>query len=149
MDNSRDGSSPAPAPDNLPNSAVPEGGGAVVQAPAWLSDTGRGYWADLLRHLPAGAVTPADSHALGMLANELATYADADSLVQEAGILITANNGDLVPNPALPIRDRASAAVARWSAFLRISPDTRQATKHPSGNAIRHRKETAKTSGGR
>src|SRR5689334_7358582 len=145
----RGSASPAPAPE-------PRGGpdddsgdvGAVPvpqSPPAWLSETGREYWADLYRHLPPTAITATEVHALAMLCNALAAYADADAVVQQAGIIITDAVGGLVPNPALVIRDRAEAAYARWSAYLRITPADRGLYEPPPKRGaraeLRHRRE--------
>jgi P27 family predicted phage terminase small subunit len=113
---------------------------APPSPPAWLSESGRAYWADLIRHLPGGSVTPADAHTFGMLCNELATYAEADELVQEGGIVITGALGVLMANPALAIRDRSAGAVARWLTYLKVSPADRAGAPVQDG-ALRHRRE--------
>jgi P27 family predicted phage terminase small subunit len=126
---------------SAPSSAVDSQVG--VAPPAWLSDDGKTYWADLLRHLDNGVVKPADVHAFAMLCNELATYAEADAIVQEAGILIDTGAG-LATNPALTIRSNAAAAVQKWSAYLRITPDDtshRHREQSAAGARLRHRRE--------
>jgi P27 family predicted phage terminase small subunit len=110
-----------------------------VAAPAWLSEGGRQYWADLARHLPPGQLRPADVHAFAMLCNELATYADADAIVQESGLLLESGVAGLVVNPALTIRNTAAAAMARWATYLRLTPGDQVDRRNPPG--LRHRRE--------
>jgi P27 family predicted phage terminase small subunit len=114
---------------------------ANAQPPAWLCEDGRGYWHDLARHLNPGVIKPADAHAMGMLCNALATYAEADKAVQDEGILWRGEGG-AVAHPALAIRAAAEASVAKWSAYLGITPADREAHRRTGEQArVRHRRE--------
>jgi phage terminase small subunit len=59
-----------------------------------------------------------------MLCTALATYFDADAIVQETGIVITAGQSDdLVQNPAVGIRERNDAIVAKWAKVFGLAPE--------------------------
>lgn len=104
-----------------------------VDPPAWLSEGGRQYWADLKRHIPDGWLKAADAHAFGMLCNELATYADADTIVNQEGLIVSGPMGSSLVNPALKVRSQAADAVAKWHAFLGITPADRNKRRRPAG----------------
>ncbi|WP_433464154.1 P27 family phage terminase small subunit [Spirillospora sp. CA-128828] len=99
---------------------------APVDPPDWLSPEAATIWHTLAPRTPPGALTEATAPAFAMLCNALATYTEADQLIQTAGILIAEGQG-LTPNPALAIRDRADTTVGKWAKLFGLLPDTRTA----------------------
>jgi P27 family predicted phage terminase small subunit len=102
--------------------------GSVLPPPSWLSPEAQDIWRTLAPLVPAGRLTEATADLFAMYAVSLATYREADGLVQEAGILIAAGQ-DLAPNPALPIRGQADQTAARWARTFGLSPDTAPANQ--------------------
>lgn len=100
---------------------------APVDPPEWLSPDALDVWQTLAPQTAPGSLTEATAPTFAMLATALATYVEADQLIQSAGLLITAGM-DLVPNPALAIRERADATAAKWARLFGLLPD-------PSGRA--------------
>jgi phage terminase small subunit len=95
-------------------------------------------WDRLAPHVPAGNLTPGNADLFGMLCTSLSTYAEADSIIAEAGLLITAGQ-DLVPSPALQIRTQADGLAARWARTFGLTPDA--APAKPQRGGMRHLKE--------
>lgn len=115
---------------------------ATATPPAWLSDDAKGYWHDLIRYLPGAAIKAADAHAFAMLCNELDTYAKADKDVQDDGLVIAGPMGGQLANPALKIRNAAADNIAKWAAYLQLTPAARATRANGSrGGKLRHRKE--------
>ena len=112
------GDGQAPAPEES----------VTVDPPAWLSDKVRAQWEDLAPHLPE-PLTPADVPAFAALCVALVSYQEACEAIDGpdgAGLLITNSREDVVPNPALRIRDQQDAIVAKWSARFGLTPDVRR-----------------------
>ncbi|MFI0406603.1 P27 family phage terminase small subunit [Actinomadura sp. 3N508] len=104
------------------NTTVP----APVDPPDWLSDEATTIWHTLAPRTAPGTLTQGTAPAFALLATALATYIDADQMIQTAGVLIAEGQG-LAPNPALSIRDRADAAVGKWAKLFGLLPDARTA----------------------
>lgn len=109
--------------------------------PAWLPDLSgenptrhpaREHWDRLVPHLPPGVLTDTTAPTFALLCVALATYAEADQIIQAAGMLIPGDGGFLVENPALKIRDRADAQVAKWAKAFGLSPDGRPRIAPPA-----------------
>ncbi|MBO2461166.1 P27 family phage terminase small subunit [Actinomadura violacea] len=119
-----------PATEKAPESAalqLLDGGGdttvpAPVDPPDWLSDEATTLWHTLAPHTAPGTLTEGTAPAFAFLCNALATYVDADQMVQTAGVLIAEGQG-LAPNPALAIRERADATVGKWARHFGLIPD--------------------------
>ncbi|MEV5710158.1 P27 family phage terminase small subunit [Actinoallomurus sp. NPDC052274] len=94
-----------------------------VDPPEWLSDEAAEIWRALAPRTAPGTLTPSTAWAFAMLCTELATFADAEQLVQEAGIIV-ADGQNLVPNPALAIRRQADGIAGRWAAQFGLTPDS-------------------------
>lgn len=108
----RGNSDPAPSPAN---------------PPAWLPTAAHEVWTQLAPHVPPGRLTPATAHAFAMLCVAVATYTEANQLVQDGGLLI-AEGQALIPNPALAIRDRNDAIITKWAREFGLTPDTNKPT---------------------
>jgi P27 family predicted phage terminase small subunit len=109
----------------------------VPAAPDWLSNPAKELWTILAPQLPAGILAAADTTAFAMLCNALATYIEADGIVQQTGILITGPQGDLMDNPALRIRDRAAGDIQRLGSRFGMTPAERLPTITPPGDGPR------------
>jgi phage terminase small subunit len=70
----------------------------------------------------------------------MATFAESDQLVQEAGMLI-AEGQALVPNPALAIRTQADGMFARWARLFGLTPDS-QPPAAGGPRKLRHLRES-------
>lgn len=95
----------------------------AVQPPGWLEDDARGVWDRLAPVVPDGRLTPATAEGFALLCVALAAYTEADKLVTISGLLV-AQGQDLVPAPALAIRDRQGGDVARWLKTYGLTPDS-------------------------
>lgn len=95
----------------------------IPPPPAWLSTAAREVWQRLAPHVPPGTLTEASADLFGITCTTMATYTEADGIVESAGLLIAAGQ-DLVPNPALAIRTTADAGIARWARVFGLIPDT-------------------------
>lgn len=102
----------------------------VIEPLDWLSEDAQAIWRALAPHVPDGRLNPGSADLFAMYCNTLATYRETDGIVQEAGVLIAANQ-DLIPNPALPIRSQMDATAARWARTFGLSPDAQPAAPPP------------------
>jgi P27 family predicted phage terminase small subunit len=100
----------------------PMAGSDPVEPPAWLSTEAADVWRALAPHTAAGTLTPGTAWTFAMLCTELATYAEAEQLVQDAGMLI-ADGQTLGPNPALLLRRQADSIAARWMGQFGLTPE--------------------------
>jgi phage terminase small subunit len=73
-----------------------------------------------------------------MLCTQVATFWEADKLVQDAGLL-TVDGLDITVNPAVAIRDRADGNTMRWAKAFGLMPDQPQAA--PQRPGMRHLRE--------
>ncbi|WP_141575878.1 P27 family phage terminase small subunit [Actinomadura sp. WMMA1423] len=105
-------------------------GPVPVDPPEWLSEDATTLWHTFAPHTAPGTLTPGTASAFALYCNALATYAEADQMVQTAGVLIADGQG-LAPNPALAIRDRADTTIHRWANLFGLLPDPRTAA--PAG----------------
>ncbi|MGH3275417.1 MAG: P27 family phage terminase small subunit, partial [Streptosporangiaceae bacterium] len=96
-------------------------------------------WQRLAPHVPAGNLNAGNADLFGMLCTSLQTYAEADSIIAAAGLLITAGQ-DLIPSPALQIRTQADGLAARWARTFGLTPDA-QPAKPAKGAPMRHLRE--------
>ncbi|MEU6033984.1 P27 family phage terminase small subunit [Actinomadura sp. NPDC047616] len=115
-------------------------GPAAVEPPAWLAPDARNVWAQLAPVTAPGTLTAATAHSFALLCTSVATYAESDQLVQEAGMLI-AEGQALVPNPALAIRNQADGMIARWARLFGLTPDS-QPPSETAPRKLRHLRET-------
>jgi phage terminase small subunit len=72
-----------------------------------------------------------------MLCVQIATWHEANQLVNDAGLLITAGQ-DLIPSPALTIRVQADAMTEKWAKLFGLTPDAPAAPARPG---MRHLRE--------
>lgn len=121
------------APESAALQLIAGGGTTTVPAPGgppdppdWLSTEAATIWHTLAPHTAPGTLHEGTAPAFALLATALATYIDAEQMVQTAGVLIAEGQG-LAPNPALSIRDRADATVAKWAKLFGLLPDARTA----------------------
>jgi P27 family predicted phage terminase small subunit len=105
-----------------------------------LSDRARDTWTRLAPLVPDGRLTEATADMFAMLCTQIATWREAEELVQETGILTVAGQ-DLVTNPALSIRDHADSMTARWAKAFGIAPDSPQAAMPQGRTGPRHLRE--------
>lgn len=101
----------------------PSAGADSVEPPSWLSAEAAEVWRTLAPHTAAGTLTPGTAWTFAMCCTELATYAEAEQLVQDAGMLI-ADGQTLGPNPALQQRRQADAVAARWLPQFGLTPES-------------------------
>ena len=94
-----------------------------VTCPDWLAEEARAVWTRLAPDVPPGRLTRHTREAFAQLCVALATYTEADQLITSTGLMV-AQGQDVVPNPALAIRDRQSATVATWLKAFGLTPDT-------------------------
>ncbi|KAB2344868.1 P27 family phage terminase small subunit [Actinomadura rudentiformis] len=112
---------------------------AAVEPPGWLADEARSVWAQLAPVTAPGTLTAATAAAFALLCTAVATYAESDQLVQEAGMLI-AEGQALVPNPALAIRSQADGTFGRWAREFGLTPDS-QTPADAGPRGARHLRE--------
>jgi P27 family predicted phage terminase small subunit len=98
------------------------GNTAVLPPPDTLTGDARAIWLRLAPLVSPGRLTEASSDLFAMLCVQIATFWEAHQLVDETGIL-TAPGAELLPNPALAIRDHADNQVQRWAKHFGILPD--------------------------
>ena len=122
--------------DTQPPGDVPS---ALPDPPEWLSDEARALWDRLAPVVPAGNLTVANAELFAMFCTSLATYAEADGIINAAGLLITAGQ-DLIPSPALQIRTQADGLAGRWAKTFGLTPDAAPA-KPARGGGMRHLRE--------
>ncbi|WP_242882601.1 P27 family phage terminase small subunit [Actinomadura litoris] len=115
-------------------------GPAAVEPPVWLATEARAVWTQLAPVTAPGTLTFATASAFALLCTAVATYAESDQLVQEAGMLI-AEGQALVPNPALAIRGQADGTFARWAREFGLTPDS-QPPPQTGPRSLRHLRET-------
>jgi len=106
--------------------------------PGTLSAAARDVWERLAPHVPDGKLTAATADLFAMLCVQVATWHEADQLVNDAGLLIAAGQ-DLVPSPALTIRVQADVMTGRWAKLFGLTPDVPAAA--PSRGGMRHLRE--------
>lgn len=116
-----------------------DGPSALPDPPEWLSAEARTLWDRLAPVVPPGNLTVASAELFGMLCTSLATYAEADGIINAAGLLITAGQ-DLIPSPALQIRTQADGLAAKWARTFGLTPDAAPA-KPAKGGGMRHLRE--------
>ncbi len=95
----------------------------LPDAPAWLGDEARQVWDRLAPLVPDSKLTPATADAFALLCVSVATYAEAHEIIATTGLLI-AQGQDLIPSPALAIRNQQDPTVARWLKTFGLTPDT-------------------------
>ena len=103
---------------------------ATAGPPAWLDADARQVWDRLAPVVPAGRLTTATAEGFALLCVAVAAYAEANDLVSETGMLI-AQGQDLVPSPALSIRNGLDPVVARWLRTYGLSPDSQPPAQPP------------------
>jgi phage terminase small subunit len=111
---------------------------ALPDPPESLSDEAREVWDRLAPHVPAGRLHDGTADMFAMLCTTIATWHEANGLVNDSGILTVAGQ-DLIPSPALAIRVQADAMTARWAKMFGLTPDT-PATAAPRAG-VRHLRE--------
>jgi len=122
------------------SAARARGGSLPLPPPDSLSGKARDTWTRLAPLVPDGRLTEATADMFAMLCTQIATWQEAEELVQETGILTVAGQ-DLVTNPALAIRDHADTMTARWAKAFGIAPDAPQAAAPSGRTGPRHLRE--------
>jgi phage terminase small subunit len=111
---------------------------AHLPPPDGLAPDAALIWDRLAPLVPAGKLNPATGDLFAMLCTQLATFWEADKLVQETGIL-TVDGLAITVNPAVAIRDRADGMTMRWAKVFGLMPDQPQAA--PQRPGMRHLRE--------
>jgi phage terminase small subunit len=110
---------------------APRGGAGtrpLPDPPGWLDEDAEAVWHELAPLTTPGRLTPATVQAFALLSVDVATYREAHGLIAEAGILVAAGaSADLLPSPALAIRDRSAAAIIRGLDMFGLLPGTQPA----------------------
>jgi P27 family predicted phage terminase small subunit len=106
------------------NTHEPQMGIGNPKPPYWLRKESRRYFRELVRALePGRLLTPADSYALGMLADAIARYVEARNAVE--AIKVDGRDGGKVRDPALTAESHAAALVHRLMMQFGLTPASR------------------------
>lgn len=129
-----DGQAEAPPPPPDFPSWLPDINIGDAETPALTAHPARLHWDRLAPLCAPGTLTEATAPTFAMLCVAMATYAEADEILQAAGLLIPGEGNYLMENPALKVRDRADAQISKWAKMFGLSPDGRpRALPAPQG----------------
>ena len=106
--------------------AAPAPAPAPVEPPAWLDDDAATVWRETISELPAGTVSAADRDEFAAYIMAILQFRESCRVIAGSGLLIAGGFADeLVPNPAVPLRNQASADMARWRKYFDATPTER------------------------
>lgn len=94
--------------------------------PQWLSTEAKAEWRRKVKLLEQmGALAEIDGSMLAAFCESWAEYVEACKLIQKSGTIIKTTGGNLIQNPAVPIRNRAWARAVAIGKEFGFSPSAR------------------------
>jgi P27 family predicted phage terminase small subunit len=114
-------------PDRAKKKPEAEALGRVPPAPAHLSPLAREKWQKLAAHIVRNrTLSQGDLAALELLVTALAMASQAQTALDEQGIVIGASDGAMRPHPAIKILEQARAQATRLLTEFGMTPRSRQ-----------------------
>lgn len=97
-----------------------------VEAPAHLNDDAKEVWDHTVKQLTAMRVlAPADRDALFAYCEAVAMHRRASRLLDDSAILIKAENGNMIPNPAVRVQRDAAVIMRGYAQEFGLTPSAR------------------------
>lgn len=90
--------------------------------PEHLTAAQRERWDDIVRSLPDGLLSGADTQVLERMAVAWAAFRETSLVINQAGLITRGANGEPVRNPMLLIRNAAASEMAECAMALGLSP---------------------------